>query len=150
MKRNLVIFFFLLFSACNSNDKKTATIAENDIDAAREFIRSALDGKFETARIYLLDDSSNIQYITVAERNYQKADAETKYGYRNASIRIYSPVTYINDSTSIIVYSNSYKNDPDTLKVLKKNGQWLVDLKYLYEHDSDSIQINKSNIDSLK
>jgi hypothetical protein len=142
---------FLLFSACNSIDKKSPAPAENDIDAAREFIRSALDGKFEQSKNYLLPDSSNMQYITVAERNYEKADDEIKNGYRSASIRIYSPVTHVNDSTTIIIYSNSFKNDPDTLKVLKVNGQWLVDLKYLYEHDRDTtIPINFNNRDSIQ
>jgi hypothetical protein len=151
MKRNLFIFLFLLFSfcACNNNDKQSSVKAENDIDAAREFIRSALDGKFNQARIYLLPDSSNIQYMDVAERNYQKADAGTKNGYREASIRIYSPIIKVNDSTTIIVYSNSFKNDRDTLKVIKTKGQWLIDLKYLYEHDMDTTHIFNKR-DTLK
>ena len=150
MKRNSFIFLFLLFSfyACN-NDKQTAGKAENDIDAAREFIRSALDGKFNQARTYLLPDSSNIHYMDVAERNYQKADEDTKNGYHNASIRIYSPITHVNDSTTIIIYSNSFKNNPDTLKALRINGQWLIDLKYLYEHDMDTSHIF-NNRDTLK
>ncbi|MBK5271252.1 MAG: DUF4878 domain-containing protein [Bacteroidia bacterium] len=150
MKRYRFIFLFLLFSACNSIDKNSPAPAENDIDAAREFIRSALDGKFAQARNYLLPDSSNIQYMAVAERNYQKADDDTKNGYRSASIRIYSPVVHLNDSATIIVFSNSFKNDPDTLKILKTKGQWLVDLKYLYEHDMDSSHINFNLRDSLK
>jgi len=150
MKRYRFIFLFLLFSACNSIDKNSTAPAENDIDAAREFVRSALDGKFTQARNYMLADSSNMQYMTVAERNYQKADDETKNGYRSASIRIYSPVVHVNDSTTIVIYSNSFKNDPDTLKVLEIKGQWLVDLKYLYEHDRDSSHINFTNRDSLK
>lgn len=150
MKRYRFIFLFLFFSACNSIDKNSPAPAENDIDAAREFVRSALDGKFTQARNYLLQDSSNMQYMAVAERNYRKADDDTKNGYRLASIRIYSPVAHLNDSTTIIIYSNSFKNDPDTLKVLRIKGQWLVDLKYLYEHDMDSTHYNIDNRDSLK
>jgi hypothetical protein len=45
----------------------------------------------------------------------------------------------VNDSTTVVIFSNSYKNDHDTLKVLKKNNQWLVDFKYLFEHDNDSL-----------
>ena len=151
MKRNLFSFLFLLsfFGACTNNDQP-ASKAENDIDAAREFIRSALDGKFDQARTYLLPDSSNIHYIDVAERNFEKADIATKDGYRSASIRIYSPVKKVNDSTTIIVYSNSFKNDRDTLRIMNVKGQWLVDLKYLYEHDMDSIYINTNKPDTLK
>jgi hypothetical protein len=43
--------------------------------------------------------------------------------------------TIINDSVAVVIYSNSYKNDHDTLRIAKKNTNWLVDLKYLYEHD---------------
>jgi len=155
MKRNrfapiAIGVLFLFFSACNGNDSNMTSVAENDIDAAREFIRSALDGKFEQAKKYMLPDSSNMQYISVAERNYQKADEETKNGYRSASIRIFSPVTHINDSTTIIIYSNSFKNDPDTLKVLSIKGQWLVDLKYLYEHDMNPLPAQVNKTDSLK
>jgi hypothetical protein len=59
-------------------------------------------------------------------------------------------VSTVNDSVTIIIYSNSFKNDHDTLKVVKINGQWLVDLKYLFDHDMDTT-INKPVInDTLK
>jgi hypothetical protein len=150
MKKNHFVFLSLFFSlyACNSNDKQQPGKAENDIDAAREFIRSALDGKFSHARSYLLSDSSNIHYMDVAERNYQKADVDTKNGYRSSSINIHE-VKPLNDSTTIVIYSNSFKNDHDTLKVSKVNGQWLIDLKYLYEHDMDTTHIF-NNRDTLK
>lgn len=86
----------------------------------------------------MLTDSVNTNYMDVAERSYQHADKMIKDGYRTSSIRIYSPVTDVNDSTSIVIYSNSFKNDPDTLRVIRVKGQWLVDLKYLYEHDADT------------
>lgn len=158
MKRNCFIpiaigILFLLFSAivagtaCNSK-KHTAT-SENDIDAARNFIRAALDGKFDAARTYMLNDSVNANYIDVVERSFQNADAETRNGYRGASINVHQ-VSSLNDSTTVVIYSNSFKNDHDTLKVVKVNGQWLIDLKYLYEHDEDSIPISKPAIDSSR
>jgi DNA polymerase III delta prime subunit len=66
MKRYNFIFLFLLFAfyGCSNDDnKKKNEKAENDIDAAREFIRSALDGKFTEARAYILADSVNLQYL---------------------------------------------------------------------------------------
>jgi len=150
MKRNLFSFLFLLsfLGACTNNDQP-ASKAENDIDAAREFIRAALDGKFDQARTYLLSDSSNIHYIDVAERNFEKADSATKEGYRGSSINIRN-VNPVNDSTTIIIYSNSFMNNDDTLRILKISGQWLVDLKYLYEHDLDTMKINTPKRDMLK
>ncbi len=87
--------------------------------------------------------------MDVAERSYLKTDADTKSGYRSASINIHQ-VSPVNDSTTVVIYSNSFKNDHDTLKVLKQNGQWLVDLKYLYDHDMDTLQTNKIINDSAR
>src|SRR5271169_6519920 len=122
-RKNISIFLSLLFFvlACNNNkqeDKKP----ENDLDAARDFIRAALDGKFDQARTYLLKDSSNSQYIDAVERNYQKMDPDTRNSYREASINIHG-VQPLNDSTTIIIYSNSFKNEHDTLRVLKTKDQ---------------------------
>lgn len=143
MKRNNIFFLFLLFSlySCKSKDNQQGH-SENNVDAARNFIRAALDGKFNEARTYMLRDSSNTNYMDVAERSYQRAGQAIKDGYRTSNIHVHQ-VNPVNDSTSIVIYSNSYKNDHDTLKVLRVNNQWLVDLKYLYEHDTDTL-INKA------
>jgi len=152
MKQYIVVAasFLLLFSAaCNSGDKESPK-SENDIDAARNFIRSALDGKFNEAKTFLFNDSSNIEYFDANQRNYQRISPDEKRSLREASINIHK-VNPVNDSTTIVIYSNSYKNNVDTLKVLKKNSQWLVDLKYLFEHDNDSLNnpaVNKK--DTLK
>ena len=142
MKRYLFIFFFLFFltlvtgTACKSKDK--TPVSENDMDAARNFIRAALDGHFDEARTYLLPDSVNVNWMDIAERIYQKADAETRMGYRNASINIHER-TKVNDSTTILIYSNTYMKNPDTLRVIRKNDKWMIDLKYLYQHNTDSL-----------
>lgn len=78
--------------------------------------------------------------MDVAERSYERTDQETRNGYRASSINIIQVTEPVNDSVTVIVFSNSYKNDPDTLKLVKINSEWLVDLKYLYLHGADSIQ----------
>ena len=87
----------------------------------------------------MLQDSSNNQFMDAVERSYQKMAPDTINSYRGASIRILNVTYPVKDSVTIIIYSNSFKNDPDTLKVIKTNGEWLIDLKYLYEHDMDTI-----------
>jgi Domain of unknown function (DUF4878) len=144
----LSIICLSLLIACKNNDRQAGK-SENDIDAARNFIRDALDGKFDEARTYLLSDTVNTNYMDVAERSYLKADDDTKRGYRSSSINIHE-VKPVNDSTTVIIYSNSFKNDHDTLKVLKQNGQWLIDLKYLYEHDMDTLFNKPASKDSIK
>lgn len=149
-KKNHLLFLFLLFVAasCSNNSNKEKK-PENDIDAARDFIRAALDGKFDLAKTYMLQDSSNTQYLDAVERNYQKMADSTKEGYHESSINIHR-VDPVNDSTTIIIYSNSFKNDNDTLRVLKINQQWLVDLKYIFEHNRDTLSKKINQIDTVQ
>lgn len=146
MKNNLsfhpLLLCLLLFACTNSEQSKTA---ENDIDAARDFIRAALDGKFDIARKYLVKDSSNIQYLDAVERNYEKMDPLTKSNYRSSSINIHL-VNPVNDSTTIVIYSNSFKNYHDTLKVLKTDNSWLIDFKFLFTRGRDSIYNGKNKV----
>ncbi len=128
----------LIGTACKHKDKVAKS--ENDIDAARNFIQAALKGDFNKARTYLLTDSINVNWMDIAERSYMKADPETQYGYRNASIHIHDVSYPVKDSVTVVVYSNSLMNNHDTLKVVKQKGQWLIDLKYLYQHDADTKQ----------
>lgn len=139
MKNRLIIFGFLLIaiSACNSGDRK-APESENDIDAARNFIRSALDGRFDLVKNYMLKDSTNLQYIeNVAQPLYERAPDSVTQSYKAANINVHN-VQRQNDSTTIVIYSNTYKRQQDTLKVVKVEDKWLVDLKYLFQHDADS------------
>ena len=127
----------LLLGACAN--KKPTPASENDLDAARNFIQAALAGDHKKAGQFMLTDSTNQNYLEVTARAFEHLDPATKEKYRGASIRIHQPVTYLNDSTTIVIFSNSYKNDLDTLRVCRHDGNWLVDLKYLFEsHSSPS------------
>jgi hypothetical protein len=85
----------------------------------------------------------------VAQRSRQNSDQNTKDGYRSSSIRFHETINQ-NDSVSIIVFSNSFKNDHDSLKVIRKQDEWLVDLKYLFEHGNEPATKNKPANDTLK
>ena len=140
MKKTLTLSSLLLFFIIGCNEKKEPPKPQDDVDAARKFIRSALDGNYGETKTYLLPDSINIQYLEVAALNYNKLPGDAKLAYKNSTIQVYE-VSPVNDSTTVVVYSNSYKNDHDTLKVVKMKGQWLVDFKYLYQHDMDTMQV---------
>jgi len=150
MKIRPLLFLALLLIgySCNNSEQSANTDTQSDVNAATNFIRAALDGKFDQAKDYMLPDSANIHYLGAFERIHRGFAPETSRGYRESTIRIGS-VKSQNDSTTIVVYSNSFKNNPDTLKVLRQNGKWLVDLKYLYEHDMDTT-INKPRQDTLR
>jgi type IV secretory pathway component VirB8 len=129
--KKLTSFFFLLFLfACNTDAPASS---ESDVDAARNFIRASLDNDFEKAKAYMLQDSVNNEYLDAAMRNRANLPHEDNRSYKESSIRIYD-IRKISDSVSVVNYSNSYKNTKDSLKLVRNNDQWLVDLKYSFHH----------------
>lgn len=138
MKKFLATVLLIpFFYACNDNEPVVVSDKpENDLDAARIFIKDALDGKFEKARQIMLRDSTNDQTMDVIERNYEHMPQSDRIGYRDASIQIHN-TREVNDSTRIVTYSNSYKNKKDSLKLVRFNGQWLVDLKFTFQQHTD-------------
>jgi hypothetical protein len=144
LKITPLLFALLILASCGNEEKAPAT-SDNNVDAVRNFVRAALDGKFNEARMYMISDSLNNNYMDLAERSYKNLSQETRDGYRSASIRFPVPMNSLNDSTSIVIYSNSYMNNPDTLKVQRINGKWLVDFKYLYQHDADTLNVKRLN-----
>ena len=140
MKSVLVhCFLFLLFIACNSADKTDVPTSENDVDAARNFIKAALEGHYDEARQLVVKDSFNTAWIDLLKRNYQEhMSLGDKAGYREASINIHK-VQSINDSTTVINYSNSFKKQADSLKIIRQKGAWLVDLRYSFPSSTDTL-----------
>ena len=109
------------------------------MDAASKFLRAALDGDYKKARTYLVNDSTNNQMIDIYESDYNNSlPPEDKKAYKTASIRFLKETHEVNDSTTIVHYSNSYKNRPDSLKIVKLNGQWFIDLNFTFQ-PKDSI-----------
>ena len=144
----LFSFLFLFLSSCNNGSEESTTTSENDIDAARNFIRAALDGDYDKGKKLLLADSINFQFYNEFEKSHARLSEDEKKKYRTSSINVHA-VTPMNDSTTIVIYYNSYKNNHDTLKLVKTAGQWLVDLKYLFIHDADTLQHLMNKKDSL-
>jgi hypothetical protein len=141
MKKYLLpaLIFTATLIACNSDDKKNEEAPSGVMDATRNFIRAALDGKFDDAKKYMLIDTANVQYLNMAEGFYTNLTKEEKEQYLASSIIIGSKEDIIKDSIAVVIYKNSYKNNLDTLRIMRLNNQWLVDLKYLYEHDYDTL-----------
>jgi hypothetical protein len=136
MQKNLSLPFLCLLGMLIGCQPATTlpAKAENELDAARLFIRLALDGKFDEAKNFMLQDSVNNSYLDITAQLYQKIATAEKENYKAATIVIHRS-TPVNDSVSVVIYSNSFKNDHDTLRIVKNKEAWLVDLKYLYEHE---------------
>jgi hypothetical protein len=103
--------------------------AENAQDAGREFIRATLDGDHQKARFYLLQDTTNLLLIDRQQRDYQRLSKEEKTEHRQANIYPIS-IQKENDSVTNYTYYNSYNpKDTTTIRIVRKEGDWLVDLK---------------------
>jgi hypothetical protein len=139
MKKIFYGLLLVFLAACNNSDKKTDA-SSDDIGAASAFLRAALDGDFARAKTYIINDSVNQVYIDLSERQYrERMMPNEKARYKDASIIVHE-FRHVNDSTTIIYYSNTYRNQRDSLKVLKQDGKWLVDFKYIFKYKPDSLQ----------
>lgn len=127
----LGVIVILLLAGCKGGSEQNE--AETDLGAAKGFVQAALKGKYDRAADFMLHDSLNDERLDAVSR--MELSSDEKQGLWDASINIHSR-KLVNDSTSIIVYSNSFhKENQDTLKVVKKDGKWLVDFKYLFDHE---------------
>jgi len=146
----LISSFLFLLMACNNSDKEADARSDNDMDAARNFLNAALKGDYKKASVYMVKDSANQEYLNVSERSYQHRSPDAKAKLKDASLRFFD-TQQVNDSTTITVFANSYTNKKDTLRIVRMNGQWLVDLKYLFEHGIDTSNYKQKNkIDTIQ
>jgi hypothetical protein len=126
LKALFALTSLLLIICCNAG--KTFKKAEDAQDAGRKFIRASLDGDYEKARFYLLNDSVNLLLITKWQQGFDKMDGGTRQQYREASILPIN-IHAINDSVTSYTFSNSFRKDTTTVHIVRVDGEWLVDLK---------------------
>jgi type IV secretory pathway component VirB8 len=130
MKQKYYLLFscaLLLFS-CNT----TPSIPNTDIDVAREFIKDIQQSDFKKAEKLLLKEETNNQYFERFEEHFKSRPKDELEQYKTADI-IINEMSNVNDSVTVINYSNSFnKAEKNKLKVVKVNGQWLIDLKYTF------------------
>ena len=126
MKKLLIASLALLFFACNNQHSYKK--AEDAQDAGREFIRASLDGDYERAEFYLLPDTTNRVLMAKWEKDFEVSDPAIKKKYKDADILPIN-IQALNDSVTTYTFSNSYKKDTTTIKIVRVQGEWLVDLK---------------------
>jgi hypothetical protein len=132
MKWNWMFAGMLILVSCNN--KESFKKAEDGEEAGTEFIRASLDGNYEKAKFYLYKDSAdfNLHVLNKWKAAYDALDSREKYSYRSASIRPTRIEPSSDSSSYSYTYFNSYKKDTTTIRVLKVNDEWLVDLRDLH------------------
>ena len=123
-----VLITLCLLLSCSGGKEKYPDTA---LDAGRSFIRASLDGDFDKARTYILTNNENAGYFDSFRRYYERLPAQQKENYRKASYEI-NKITEVNDSATLINYSNSYMNKPIDILVVRKEGKWMIDFRYTY------------------
>ena len=125
-----LLFFALIFiTGCSDS----GTSKSDPLESGREFIESSLKGDYDEAKKYMLSDSLNLDYFNKLVEFYNRSSEEDKTGYKNANIIINGDgIEHVSDSVTIIHYSNSFKNKPSKIKMVKKSNEWLVDFKYTF------------------
>ncbi len=132
MKILLMVSFFFLLACNNANDEYKKP--DNAFDAGRGFIENSLKGRYALAKKYMLQDQENIYWLDKVTKDYNNMNEQDKVGYSNSSINI-KEVEEVKDSVTIINYSNSYRKRAQKVKVVKHNGEWLVDFKFTFADD---------------
>jgi hypothetical protein len=129
MKYLLTLFFCTSLVFCGSQN--TYPLAENALDAGREFIDACLKGDFAKAQYYMLQDASNKQHLQTIETEYHLKDRDQRSQYREASINI-SGVEEVTENEVIVQYQNSYDKIGKKVKIIRQGNAWLVDFKYTF------------------
>ncbi len=121
---------FVFLYACGNNEDNYPK-AENSFDAGREFIDACLKGDFKKANFYMLQGAVNTERLTALEKDYKTKSSTDRMQYGSASIVVLNDET-ISDTLHIIHYRNSFDQVARKVKVIQKEGNWLVDFKYTF------------------
>jgi hypothetical protein len=129
MKKLIASFCIAATLSCNSNNEGGYKKAEDAQDAGRQFIRASLDGDYDKAAFYLLKDSTNLMLFEKQQANYKEMSSKAKDQYKAAVIR---PVAISGENDSTVQYKYYHTSNPSdttTLRIVRRQDTWLVDLK---------------------
>ena len=131
MKKIIGVLAVAAILSCNNEAKYTK--AADAQEAAREFIRASLDGNYDKASFYLYKDAAGVNEMLLNKwkADYGQWKQEDKVGHKEANIIVITTQP-TSDSTLNYIFSNSYKKDTTTIRIIKTNGEWQVDLKDIH------------------
>lgn len=122
-------FFFLCLVLFSCSDVGY-TPPENAIDAGRQFLDAAYKGNFKRANDLIVQDDTNKKLLNdLFETPYHQKNSADREKLSQASIQVLNIKNNSQDSSTTIHFSNAYQSNPAYLKIIKQNGEWLVDLE---------------------
>jgi hypothetical protein len=130
-KASLLALFILLLTGCSGPEGHKEP--EDALDAAREFVRAVLDGDYARAELHLLDEDDRVLFSRYKQFRNARPDTERRQ-LKSATI-IVNRVEALNDSVTVVDYSNSHSRQPTELRVVKRDGRWLVDFSHTFEQE---------------
>lgn len=126
------LIFAITCVLCLPACKNQKNVPNTDIGVAQAFIDDILKNNFKDAETLVLKEDTNKQYFDLFKKEYESKNSEELKQYKESQI-IIKEISPVNDSVSIINYSNTFKRDKSNkLKMVRVDGQWLVDLKYTF------------------
>lgn len=112
--------------SCGDNEHVRPSSAQ---ETGQQFISNSLKGDFKKAEDLLLNNAENKTLFQTYRRFYDRMSEQQRKGYQSASFEIESWQD-LNDSTSIIRYTNDFMHQPTELRLVRKDGQWWVDFRF--------------------
>jgi hypothetical protein len=136
MKKTIyILLLFVSFFSCKQPEGFHE--AEDPMDAGREFLRSVLDGDFEKASLYVLDNAEDKELLERYKGYMKNQPQKERLNLKSSSI-IINKIVNVNDSVTIINYSNSYSMKPTDLKVVLSDKKWRIDFSYTFSENMQS------------
>jgi hypothetical protein len=128
MNNMLKIAFLLIaftVSACGTSYEEPETA----IDAGRQFISAIYNGNFKRAgQLIVKNDENRVILEQTIEKDFRTRDGFGKEALSKASIRI-NDIKTINNTTTLIYFTNAYTNKESELEIKKEGEFWRVDLR---------------------
>ena len=136
MKKTIyILLLYVSFFSCKQPEGFHE--AEDPMDAGREFLRSVLDGDFEKASLYVLDNAEDKELLERYKGYMKNQPQKERLNLKSSSI-IINKIVNVNDSVTIINYSNSYSMKPTDLKVVLSDKKWRIDFSYTFSENMQS------------
>ena len=129
--KKILIYLFFVMAIFSCNQPEGFKEAEDPLDAGREFVRAVLDGDYEKASLYIENNPEDKELFQRYQLYMKKQPQKEKLLLKSSSI-IINKVEKLNDSISIVNFSNSHSMKPMDLKIILRENKWRVDFSYTF------------------